>query len=139
MKNSYLLAMLALIAFVITISSCKKNDDPQIDETVLKIDSIIHLDTIGLGGTLNIQFYGVLGDGCDYFSRIAEEELDDNDIKNTFKIKILKKRLDNGACSEEIKYLEDAYINLTGMLSGDFVIKVVQPDGSFLIGNVFVK
>ena len=131
--------MLSLIAFVVIISSCKKNEDTQIDETVMKIDSIIHADTIGFGETLKIQFYGILGDGCDYFSRFEEIALDENDIQNTLKLKIWKKREDNGACTEQLKYLDDAYISLTGMLTGDFVIKIAQPDGSFLIGHVFIE
>jgi len=32
----------------------------------------------------------------------------------------------------QVKYLDDAQLNLSGMLAGDFVIKVVQPDGSFI-------
>lgn len=131
--------MFGLVAFVATISSCKKNDDTKLIEEVITIDSIAHADTIGFGETLKIQFYGVLGDGCDYFSRFEEVALDDDDIQNTLKLRIWKKREDNGACTEQLKYLDDAYINLTGMLAGDFVIKIVQPDGSFVVGHVFVE
>jgi len=139
MKKYSLIISLLVVAFVVTISSCKKNDDPVLNESVILIDSIVHPDTINFGEKLEINYYGVIGDGCDYFSRFEEIPLAEGEFANTFKIKVWKYREDAANCSEQLKYLTDAQIGLTGMLAGDFLIKVVQPDGSELTGEVFIK
>jgi len=103
------------------------------------IDSITYPDTVTFGSKLPIQFYGVIGNGCDYFSRFEEVELDDTDPANTLKIRIYRKTEEGVNCTEQVKYLEDAILNLTGMAAGNFYIKVVQPNDSYLEGKVFVE
>ncbi len=139
MKKYYFVIILFIAGFVISISSCKKDDEPQFTESVIKIDSIQHADTVALGSQLEIKFYGTIGNGCDYFSRYEDIPLDEDEYANTFKIKIWRKTEGGVACSEQIKYLDGANLNLSGMLAGNFVIKVAQPDGSFLEGLVFVE
>jgi len=140
MKKYYFVIVLSIVGFVVSISSCKKDDDgPTFEESVIKIDSIVHADTVALGGTLSIQFYGVIGDGCDYFSRFEDIPLDDGEYENSFKIKIWRKTETGVECTEQIKYLDGSTINLTGMLAGKFVIKVFQPDDSFIESEVFIK
>ncbi len=139
MKYLNILAILIIGVSISLLSSCKKDSGPQFTESVMLIDSITYPDTVAFGDKLPIQFYGVIGDGCDYFSRFEEVELDDTDPANTFKIRIYRKTEEGVACTEQIKYLEDAIINLTGMTAGNFYIKVVQPNGSYLEGLVFVE
>ena len=139
MKKYYFVITLIIIAFVITISSCKKDDTPQFTESVILIDSITHPDTVALGSTLPIKFYGVIGNGCDYFSKFEEITLDEGEYENTFKIKIWRKTESGVSCEEIVKKLGGSQLNLSGMLAGNFVIKVVQPDGSYLEGLVFVE
>ncbi|PLX02681.1 MAG: hypothetical protein C0595_09800 [Marinilabiliales bacterium] len=140
MKYLNILAILIIGVSISLISSCKKDDTgPQYTESVMLIDSITYPDTVAFGGKLPIQFYGVIGDGCDYFSRFEEVELDETDPANTFKIRIYRKTEEGVNCTEQVKYLEDAIINLTGMAAGNFYIKVVQPNGSFLEGLVFIE
>jgi len=137
MKNNILI-ILGVLGFLVAVSSCKKDEDPQINESVMLIDSIAHPDTVAFGSTLTINFYGVIGNGCDSFSRFEDVELNEGEPQNTFKIRIYRKTEDQPNCTEELKYL-DSSLNLTGMLAGTFYIKVVQPDGSYLEGEVFVE
>jgi hypothetical protein len=88
---------------------------------------------------LPIKFYGVIGNGCDYFSKFEEITLDEGEYENTFKIKIWRKTESGVSCEEIVKKLGGSQLNLSGMLAGNFVIKVVQPDGSYLEGLVFVE
>ncbi|PLX11372.1 MAG: hypothetical protein C0598_08320, partial [Marinilabiliales bacterium] len=89
--------------------------------------------------SLPIQFYGYIGNGCDFFSRFEEVPLEDSDPANTLKIRIYRKTIQQDMCTEEAKYLNDAIINLSGMAAGNFYIKVAQPDGSYLEGKAFVQ
>lgn len=139
MKYLNILIILLIGVSISLTSSCKKDSDPQFVESVMLIDSITYPDTVAFGDKLPIQFYGVLGNGCDYFSRFEEVELNDNDPANTFKVRIYRKTEQGVNCTEQIKYLEDAIINLSGMSAGNFYIKVVQPNGSYLEGLVFVQ
>lgn len=140
MKKYYFVIILVAVGFVVSISSCKKDDDgPVFEESVILIDSITHADTVALGGTLSIKFYGEIGDGCDYFSRFEDIPIDAGEYENSFKIKIWRKTETGVACTEELKYLDGSAINLTGMLAGKFVIKVFQPDDSFIESEVFIK
>lgn len=139
MKKYFFVITLVIIGFVISISSCKKDDGPTFTESVILIDSIVHADTVDLGGTLSIKFYGVIGDGCDYFSKFEEIPLDEGEYDNSFKIKIWRKTETGVNCTDELKYLDGSELILTGMLAGNFIIKVIQPDDSFIESEVFIK
>lgn len=139
MKKYYFAIIVVIASFVISISSCKKDDEPTFTESVILIDSIAHPDTLAFGNKLEIKFYGVIGNGCNYFSRFEEIPLDEDEYANTFKIKIWRKTENGIACTEQLKYLDGSQLNLSGMLAGNFIIKVVQPDGSYLTGEVFIE
>ncbi|NOY49110.1 MAG: hypothetical protein GXO88_00865 [Chlorobi bacterium] len=138
-KNMLSIGLMAFFVALISFSSCKKDSGPSYVESVMLIDSISYPDTVSISDELPIQFYGVIGNGCDFFSRFEDVELDNSDSANTLKIKIYRKTEQDVACTEEQKYLDNAVLKLTGMGSGDFFIKVVQPDNSYLEGKVFVK
>jgi hypothetical protein len=138
-KNILSIGIVAVFVAAISFSSCKKDTGPTYVESVILIDSISYPDTISINDQLPIQFFGVVGNGCDYFSRFEDVELDNSDSANTFKIKIFRKTEQNISCADVVKYLDNAVLNLTGMGAGDFYIKVVQPDNSYLEGKVFVK
>jgi hypothetical protein len=139
MKTYKILVPIAVMAFIIVFSSCKKDEGSGINESIILIDSIIHQDTVVLGDTLNIKFYGMIGNGCDYFSRFEELDLDEGESINTLKLRILRKTEDNAFCTEELKYLDGAEINLRGMLAGDFFLRIGQPDGSFLESKAYIQ
>ncbi len=138
-KNMLSIGLTAFFIALISFSSCKKDSGPTYVESVMLIDSIAYPDTVSIIDELPVQFYGVIGNGCDYFSRFEDVELDNNDSANTLKIKIYRKTEQDITCTDEQKYLDNAVLKLTGMGAGDFFIKVVQPDNSYLEGKVFVK
>lgn len=139
MKKYYFVIVLITLGFVVSVSSCKKDDGPTYTESVILIDSIVHADTVALGGTLSIKFWGIIGDGCDSFSRFEDIPLEEGENPNSFKIKIWRKTESSTICSTEIKNLDGAELNLTGMLTGNFTIKVYQPDDTFIESEVFIK
>lgn len=139
MKKYYFVIVLITLGFVISVSSCKKDESPTYTESVILIDSIVHADTVALGGTLSIKFWGFIGDGCDSFSRFEDIPVDEGENPNSFKIKIWRKTESGIACTEEIKNLNGAELTITGMLAGSFTIKVYQPDDSFIESEVFIK
>ena len=138
MKTYKVLVPIAIMAFIVVFSSCKK-DDPVVNESIILIDSIVHQDTVALGGVLDIKFYGVIGNGCDYFSRFEELDLDEGESINTLKLRIWRRTEDNSICTEQLKYLDGSEINLSGMLAGDFFLRIGQPDGSFLESKAYIK
>lgn len=134
----YSIILVLIAGLVVSITSCdKKTVDPFV-ESVMKIDSITYPDTVQFNSPLPIKFYGVLGNGCNYFSRLEEQVLTESDSANTFRLKVYKKTEQGVSCTEEIKYLNET-LNVTGMMKGNFYIKIVQPDESVLQGVVYVE
>lgn len=136
MNKHIFTAFAIIISLTVMIwSGCKKDDGPKIEEYIIQIDSIIHPDTINFGSDLNIKFYGLIGpDGCYAFDRL-EPKYDVGELavtswgKHTF--------LKN--CTEQLVYMNGNTLLVSSIPAGDLTIKAIQPDGSSITQNIFVK
>jgi len=139
-KNTLIISViLVMTGLLIWSSGCKKDEGPSPDY-LIQIDSIVFADTIKVTDTLSVKFYGEIGtDDCYKFERFEKIDLDESDPANSMKLKVWGKHEDTGDCNPGIVYLDGAEIRITGMAKGNFNIFVVQPDGTIMVGLVFVE
>jgi hypothetical protein len=139
-KHTLIIPAIILLAGLLTWSSgCKKDDGPDPD-FLIQIDSIVMPDTIGLSDTLSVKFYGEIGpDGCYKFERFEQIDLDQSEPANSMKFKVWGKHEDTGNCNQQIVYLDGAEIRISGIAKGNFNVFVIQPDGTIMVGLVYVK
>lgn len=136
-KNTLILAFLTIFSLIIVIAtSCKKDEPaPTQEYYVIQVDSIIHPDTISVGDTLRILFYGLVGDNSCYQFAQWQNEFDVDLIQlTTMGIHYL-----NRTCVDGITYLDGAEYSLRGIPKGAYTIKIVQPDNSTLNSQLYVK
>lgn len=136
MKKNIFTALAVLISITVLIwSGCKKDDGPETERYIIQIDSIVHPDTINFGSDISIKFYGLIGpNGCYAFDEMIPEYLEGELLVVNWGIHTF-----NDNCTEALVYMNGHELLVSEVPAGEFIIKAVQPDGSFLTGNVFVK
>ncbi len=138
MNKNILTAFAVMISLTVIIwSGCKKDNGPNIEEFIIQIDSMVHLDTINSGDTLNIKFYGLIGpNGCYAFDEFAlEYSPDDQELA----IESIGIHTFNDMCANAMVYMNGRELEVDGFVAGEYVITAIQPDGSSLSQNVYVK
>ncbi|HEY9115899.1 MAG TPA: hypothetical protein VIN10_14465 [Bacteroidales bacterium] len=136
-KSTFILAFITIFGIIAAIStSCKKDDPaPTQEYYVIKVDSIIYPDTITVGDTLKIKFYGLVGENSCYQFAQWNNEFDVDLIQlTTMGIHYLTQE-----CYEGITYLDGAEYQLRGVPKGSYTIKIVQPDNSTMDSQLYVK
>ncbi len=129
-----------LVVFALSWSSCSKTNGPTTEEFVIAIDSIIHADTITVGGTLSIKFYGLVGpNGCYAFDRLSPEYLQVTDTTGELKITSYGIHTFNDVCPDNEVYMNGTELVVSDIPLGKLEIKAMQPDGTALSQFVIVK
>jgi len=141
MKKNVFTAFVIVFSLLITIwSGCDSNNDPNTEEFIIQIDSIVHVDTITFGETLSIKFYGKVGpDKCYAFDRLAPEFIEISDIKGELGVTSYGIHTFEDICPEGEVYMNGSELIVSDIPAGDLVIKAIQPDGSAITQNVFIK
>jgi hypothetical protein len=138
MNKNILTAFAVMISLTVIIwSGCKKDNGPEIEEFIIQIDSMIHLDTINFGDTLSIKFYGVVGpNGCYAFDEfVVEYFIEANELAveswgiHTF----------NDVCTDAEVYMNGRELLVSEIPAGDLIIVAVQPDGTNISQNVYIR
>ncbi|MGB5529519.1 MAG: hypothetical protein WBQ32_06075 [Ignavibacteriaceae bacterium] len=111
--------------------------EPEYDYTYFKImvDSLSHPDTISVNDTLKIKFYGFVGpDGCHEFSRFEEHK-----ISYDLELTVWGSEPSfQTQCPEVLVYLNGEEYRTVLNQTGNYLIKINQPDNSFLLDSVYV-
>jgi len=138
MRKKYLFVLLATSALLVFFWSGCKLDSPSdvhYTEYVLEIDSIIHPDTIRLGNSLPIKFYGTIGhDGCHSFSRF-----DGHFEGKTILITAYGRQSDETVCPSVEQYLQGLTLAVNQLDTGRYIIHVQQAYPPDLYDTVFVS
>lgn len=136
MNKTIFTAFAVLIGLTVIIwSGCNKDNGPSTEEYIIQIDSIVHPDTINFGEDLSIKFYGPIGpDGCYAFDRLEPEYTEGELAVVTFGVHTY---LD--ICTQTSVYMNGNELRVSEVPAGDLIIKAIQPDGSSITQNVFVK
>ena len=135
-KSTLVLVFITLFGITAIIStSCKKDDSPEMQNFIIKIDSIIYPDTISVVETLTIKFYGMVGpNNCYKFANLS----------NYFDVGLIQITT-NGVhyldqdCDTTPVFLKGLEYMLYGIPKGDYNIKIVQSDNTTLNSLLYVK
>jgi len=139
-KNIFTAFAIAFSLLVFIWSGCDKNNDPKTEEFIIQIDSIVHADTITVGETLSIKFYGKVGpNGCYAFDRLVPEYIQIDATTGELATTAFGIQTFKDLCPDQEVYLNGSELIVSEMLPGNLVVKAMQPDGSAITQNVFVK
>ena len=134
-KHIFTALVLMFSLFILIWSGCKKDDDPEFQEFIIKIDSIVHADTINFGNDLSIKFYGLIGeDDCYSFDRLVTDYVPGELAVTSWGIHTSSEN-----CTPSTVYMNGAELLVSEIPAGNILIVAVQPDGSKIEQNVFVK
>lgn len=131
MKNvvSFVVSVLAL---VLMIASCKKEDDlagsdpPR--EFQVRIDSVKLSKNVARTDTMKAFLWGTIGNTtCYQFSRY-ESERDSFEVR----VKVFGRYTPSSSCSPSVVQLRQAIFRVYPVYPGKFTIYILQPDGSML-------
>lgn len=132
-KHTISIIVISIISLLIAFSGCKKSD-PDTEEYIIQIDSIIHPDTISFGESLEIKFYGVVGsNGCYAFYKF--EPVYTNATLSVTTWGILT---NDDMCTEEIPYIVGETLMVNNMPAGEMTIDIIQADGYDFTSSVYV-
>lgn len=128
----------AIIASLFLLGGCKLNSPssgPSYTEYAIQVDSIQSPDTIALGKSLNIKFYGKIGPStCYSFSRFVGGV--NNHNINVAVYGKYQSGLSN--CTDSLQYLNGKELSVNLITSGPFIIHVYQPAPPDLYDTVYV-
>ncbi len=128
---------LAIVSLLALTSGCK-NNKTDTEEFLIRVDSIVHPDTVAAGKSFDLAFNGVIGpNGCYRFLRFEKER----------KVGLLKiwtvgerKTGQNLMCPEYLPMLEGTKLNIVAPDSGVLNIEVINPGlGNLLKSSVIVR
>ena len=129
--------ILYYLTLFILLNTCTTSSQPEDQKYSLyriQVDSIAAPDSIILGGTIKLQFYGVVGtDGCHSFSHFEAQE-DPYQLILT----LWGQREQADACPTVMVYLDGKEYLVTPLQRGLYTVTVNQPDLSFLHRTIFV-
>ena len=132
MKFFNIIPTFALIISLLVLSNCGKEEITT--EFQIYVDSVVFEDTIQAGNTLDIEFFGTIGtNGCFSFERFDTEF-----IQNSVYIKLIGKNSGASVCPDGIVLLDGEDFQIVNLNEGEFILKIVQPDGTELVEKVVV-
>lgn len=129
---------LIVFSFLIILNSCTTEPDEENSKYTLykiKVNEISLADTISVGDSLSVKFWGLVGtDGCHKFEEF-ETKLIGNDLHIT--LWGTKPNFET-ACPAVMVYLDGKEFKTTFNQSGNYKIIIHQPDNSLLIESLVV-
>jgi hypothetical protein len=139
-KNVFTAFAVALSVLVFSWSGCDNNNGPDTEEFIIQIDSIVHADTITLGETLSIKFYGRVGpNGCYAFDRLVPEYMQIDASTGELATTAFGIQTFQDLCPDQEVYLNGSELVVSDIPAGNLIVKALQPDGSAITQQVFVK
>lgn len=124
--------IIILIGILFSIFNCT-NLDYESYTFIIPVDSLVIPDSIVLNDTLEIIFFGIIGNnGCYSFERFESIEQ-----QTSIQLTAIGKFTGAGVCTCEVVCLEESYF-VTPLLAGQYYIEVLQPDNTVLKDSVLV-
>ncbi len=135
MKQRLLISLLVIIGLIaISGQGCNKEDDTI--SYIIKVDSITHADTIVAADGFEVRFYGKIGDNDCYEFLKFDNGFGPQEINVTvYGLETIRNDCQGGPVMLNGKGA--IYFDMT---SGDWTIRVHQPDGvSYIESSVYVR
>ena len=132
----YLKLTTFIIILVLLFASCNKKTKLDNESFLIYIDSIKLPNNIPVNTSFDIFFYGIVGtDGCSKFYCFKTEK-----SNNEILIEALgKKEIKDGICPSVMIYLNEEKLNFLIEETGDYLIKIKQPDNSYFEKQISVE
>ena len=129
--------LILLNLFIIgLIASCEKRLKTDYEPFLIQVDSIQLSDKISVNTSFDIYFYGTIGtNGCYGFSEFKADKLNNDIIIETWG----KLDLKSGICPSVMVFLNGKKLNYLIEETGSYMIKIKQPDNSFLEKQIIVE
>lgn len=140
--KKHLITTLSIVfgLLVLLWSGCDKDNGPSTEEFIIQIDSMVHVDTITAGELLSIKFYGTVGpDGCYEFDRLLPEYIQVETTTGELSITAFGIHTFLDICPQSTVYMNGNELVVSEIPAGTLVLKAIQPDGSIITQNVFIK
>ncbi len=136
----FITAFITLTLLTFVWSGCKKNNGPATEDFIIQIDSIVHADTITVGDVLNIKFYGTIGlTKCYAFNKLAPEYIQTGSTTGELSVTAWGIHTFDDICDSTTVYMNGNKLIVSDIHAGNLVIKAMQPDGTAITQNVFIK
>jgi len=128
MKNFGAVYFVFLLALSIgPFTSC--SNDPIIDEFLIKVDSIKVPTVVSVGTQFKIEFFGTIStDGCSAFSHFTVNQSNSEILIEAWK----EVEIDAVICPTVMVYLDGEMLDYYLEIPGTYLIKIKQPDNTFL-------
>lgn len=137
MKSRIIISILFAFSLVAIMNQgCKKDDTPDTREYIIKVDSIVHLDTINAVDLFEVNFYGKVGDNdCFEFTKFSPAFGAD-----FINITLYGTETIRNDCAGGPVYLDGQGASFSDLTAGMWTLNVFQPDGIPPIeSTVYVK
>ena len=133
MKN---LLIIIILSISFSLLNCSTEPEGEYQEYQIKVDKVTLSDTISVHDTLSLKFDGFVGpNGCHRFKYFAVVNK-----SNEITIAVLgEKPTFSSICTDQVIYLDGKEYKLKLAASGNYKIKINQPDNTSLIDSVYVK
>jgi len=127
--------ILTVLSLIFTFLSCKEEAHPEYEQFLIRIDSVKVPESIVTNKPFDIEFYGTVGtNGCYKFREFKTEKTESEIFVETWG----QVNKSTGICPEVMVLLQGKKLNCTIERSGNYTLKVRQPDGSYLKKNIHV-
>ena len=124
--------ILTSLCILFSIFNCT-NLDYESYTFIIPVDSLVIPDSIVLNDTLEIRFFGTIGNnGCYSFERFESIEQ-----QTSIQLTAIGKFTGAATCTSVMVYLEESYFVIPS-LAGQYYIEVLQPDNTVLKDSVLV-
>jgi hypothetical protein len=135
MKNHSTIFVVILIVFSAGLfSNC--SDNPTYRDYLIKVDSIKTPISITAGNAFQIEFFGTISpSGCAVFSHFTTIQSGSEIIIEAWKTV----EVDPVTCPTVMVYLDGELLDYTLANQGNYIIKIKQPDNTFLIESITVN
>ena len=128
MKKSSVMSLF-IIGIIACLVNCSK--EPAYEESLIKVDSlrIESVPTTGTSALFSIHLYGTISyNGCSSYSHYKSYWQNQDFIIEAWK----NVKVNPIACPAVMVYLDQTIIYNRDSFPSNFIIKIKQPDGSFL-------
>ncbi|MFC2104909.1 hypothetical protein ACFLS4_06110 [Bacteroidota bacterium] len=116
--------------------SCEENDKTEYKSYIIQIDSVEVSNNVVANIPVDIYFYGTVGtDGCYKFSHFKTDKLNNEILVECSG----KQNVTSGACPTVMVYLNGEKLSYLFEETGNYLIRIKQPDNSFLEKEIIVE
>ena len=116
--------------------SCEDNDKTEYKSFLVQVDSVEISNNITTNTPFDIEFYGTIGtDGCYKFSHFETSNSDNEILIECWG----KQDVSSDVCPQVMVYLDGEKLTYSIDGSGNYLIKIKQPDNSFLEKEIIVE